>query len=45
MIVDASITVSHFAPKGAPIYVVENRKEAGQKQISQRKARVKKEAQ
>ncbi|XOD66913.1 MAG: hypothetical protein ACMUEL_02495 [Flavobacteriales bacterium Tduv] len=27
VIVDASITVSHFAPKGTPTYVVEDRKE------------------
>ncbi|XOD66839.1 MAG: transposase [Flavobacteriales bacterium Tduv] len=45
MIVDSSITVSYFSPKGAPIYVLEDRKEEGQKQISQRKTRVKKETQ
>ncbi|XOD66910.1 MAG: hypothetical protein ACMUEL_02480 [Flavobacteriales bacterium Tduv] len=43
VIVDASITVRFLAPKGAPIYVVKDRKEEGKKQISQRKARVKKE--
>ncbi|XOD66601.1 MAG: hypothetical protein ACMUEL_00675 [Flavobacteriales bacterium Tduv] len=31
-----------FAPKGAPAYVVEDRKEEGQKKISQRKAKGKK---
>ncbi|XOD67229.1 MAG: transposase [Flavobacteriales bacterium Tduv] len=45
VIVDASITVSPFAPKGVPTYVVEDRKKEGQKQISQRKERVKKETQ
>ncbi|XOD67916.1 MAG: transposase [Flavobacteriales bacterium Tduv] len=45
VIVDANITVSFFAPKGDSTYVMEDRKEDGQKQISQRKARVKKETQ
>ncbi|XOD68272.1 MAG: transposase [Flavobacteriales bacterium Tduv] len=45
VIVDASITVSSLAPKGPPTYVVEDRKEEGKKQISQREARVKKESQ
>ncbi|XOD68125.1 MAG: hypothetical protein ACMUEL_09770 [Flavobacteriales bacterium Tduv] len=42
MIVDVSITVRPFATKGAPTYVVEDRKEEREKQISQRKERVKK---
>ncbi|XOD67817.1 MAG: hypothetical protein ACMUEL_07950 [Flavobacteriales bacterium Tduv] len=37
--------MSLFAPKGDPTYVVEDRKEEGQKQISQRKVRLKKETQ
>ncbi|XOD68189.1 MAG: transposase [Flavobacteriales bacterium Tduv] len=45
VIVEASITVSPFFLKGAPTYVVEDRKEDGKKQISQRKERVKKETQ
>ncbi|XOD67191.1 MAG: hypothetical protein ACMUEL_04215 [Flavobacteriales bacterium Tduv] len=45
MIVDARITVSPFSHKGVPPYVGEDRKEEGQKQINQRKARVKKETQ
>ncbi|XOD66893.1 MAG: hypothetical protein ACMUEL_02360 [Flavobacteriales bacterium Tduv] len=44
MIVDASIAVNPFAPKGkAPTYVVEDRKKEGQKQISQRKESVKRD--
>ncbi|XOD67183.1 MAG: transposase [Flavobacteriales bacterium Tduv] len=45
VIVDVSMTVNPFAPKGAPTYVVEDRKKEGEKQISQRKARVKKKTQ
>ncbi|XOD67325.1 MAG: hypothetical protein ACMUEL_05005 [Flavobacteriales bacterium Tduv] len=45
VIVDFSITVSPFASRGAPIYVVKDRKEEGKKQISKRKARLKKEIQ
>ncbi|XOD67024.1 MAG: transposase [Flavobacteriales bacterium Tduv] len=42
VIVDASITMSLFAPNWAPTYVVEDRKKEEKKQISQRKERVKK---
>ncbi|XOD66495.1 MAG: hypothetical protein ACMUEL_00055 [Flavobacteriales bacterium Tduv] len=42
VIVEACITLRPFAPKGDTTYVVEDRKEEGKKQISQRKARVKK---
>ncbi|XOD66978.1 MAG: hypothetical protein ACMUEL_02880 [Flavobacteriales bacterium Tduv] len=45
VIVDGSITVSRFAPKGIVIYVITDRKEEEQKQITQRKARIKKETQ
>ncbi|XOD67006.1 MAG: transposase [Flavobacteriales bacterium Tduv] len=37
VIVDASITVSPLAHKGTPTYIVEERKEEGEKKISQRK--------
>ncbi|XOD67526.1 MAG: hypothetical protein ACMUEL_06190 [Flavobacteriales bacterium Tduv] len=37
MIVDTSITVRPFAPKGDPIYVVEDRKEEGK--VNQSKKR------
>ncbi|XOD67146.1 MAG: hypothetical protein ACMUEL_03900 [Flavobacteriales bacterium Tduv] len=42
VIVDASITESPLAPKGVPTYVVEDRKEEGKNQISQRKEKEKK---
>ncbi|XOD67694.1 MAG: transposase [Flavobacteriales bacterium Tduv] len=45
MIVEASITVSPLAIKGDLTSVVEDRNEEVQKQISQRKTRVKKETQ
>ncbi|XOD66583.1 MAG: transposase [Flavobacteriales bacterium Tduv] len=45
MIVDTSITVSPFASKRSPTYVVEDRKEEREKQISQRKERAKKKTQ
>ncbi|XOD67245.1 MAG: hypothetical protein ACMUEL_04540 [Flavobacteriales bacterium Tduv] len=45
MIVDASITVSPFASKGAPTYVVKDRKEEGKKQIFSKKNKGKKETQ
>ncbi|XOD66854.1 MAG: transposase [Flavobacteriales bacterium Tduv] len=45
VIVDTSITVRPFAPKGPPTYVVEDREGRGQNQISQRKSRTKKETQ
>ncbi|XOD66659.1 MAG: hypothetical protein ACMUEL_01020 [Flavobacteriales bacterium Tduv] len=43
MIIYSSIIVNLFAPKRDPTYIVEDRKEEGEKQISQRKARGKKE--
>ncbi|XOD67610.1 MAG: hypothetical protein ACMUEL_06700 [Flavobacteriales bacterium Tduv] len=42
VIVDASITVRTISPNGTPTHVVEDRKEEGKTQISQRKERVKK---
>ncbi|XOD68011.1 MAG: transposase [Flavobacteriales bacterium Tduv] len=45
VIVDTNITVSPIAPNIEPTSVVENRKEKVKKQISQRKARIKKETQ
>ncbi|XOD67374.1 MAG: transposase [Flavobacteriales bacterium Tduv] len=45
VIVDANIIVSSLSHKRAPTYVVKDRKEEGKKQITQRKARVKKETQ
>ncbi|XOD67504.1 MAG: hypothetical protein ACMUEL_06060 [Flavobacteriales bacterium Tduv] len=44
VIVEASITIRTFVPKGDSTYVAEDRKEERQKQISQRKARVKKDS-
>ncbi|XOD67771.1 MAG: hypothetical protein ACMUEL_07665 [Flavobacteriales bacterium Tduv] len=44
MIVNASITVNSLAPKGDPTYIVKDRKKEGQKQISQRKARKKRDS-
>ncbi|XOD67415.1 MAG: hypothetical protein ACMUEL_05530 [Flavobacteriales bacterium Tduv] len=41
--VDASITVRPFAPKGSSTYVVEDRKEEGKKANQSKKSKGKKE--